>query len=252
MAPVAHRTADVDGFKAFYREAGQADTPKLLLLHGFPTAGHLFRDVIPMLADRFHLIAPDLPGFGQSSTSAREQLSYTFVNIASVIERFTEVIGFYRFAVYVFDYGAPTGFRLAVRYPERSTAIISQDGNACEEGLSDDWNPIQAYWQDLSQANRNARRAFLIRDTTRWQYTHVFPTRRWRRRMVKTSITFIWPVRRRGGATRSVRRLQEQCRALSVISGILPHAQAAAPGGMGQERPILLAAWRRCVQARQP
>jgi pimeloyl-ACP methyl ester carboxylesterase len=135
----------------------------------------MFRDLIPMLADRFHVVAPDLPGFGQSDMPPREIFRYTFDNIASVIDRFTEVIGFDRFAVYVFDYGAPTGFRLAVRHPERIAAIISQNGNAYEEGLSDGWTPIRAYWQDPSQANRKALRAFLTPETTHWQYTHGVP-----------------------------------------------------------------------------
>jgi pimeloyl-ACP methyl ester carboxylesterase len=175
MAPIKYRTVDVDGLKIFYREAGSAGAPKLLLLHGFPSAGHMFRDLIPRLADRFHLVAPDLPGFGQSDMPPRETFGYTFDNIARAIDRFTEIIGFDRFAVYVFDYGAPTGFRLAVGHPERIAAIISQNGNAYEEGLSEGWNPIRAYWQDPSPANRAALRAFLAPETTRWQYTHGVP-----------------------------------------------------------------------------
>ena len=172
MTAIKYRTVSVDGLKIFYREAGAANVPALLLLHGFPSASHMFRDLIPLLADRFHIIAPDLPGFGQSDMPARGQLKYTFDNIAGVIDRFTEVVGLDRFAVYVFDYSAPTGFRIAVKHPERITAIISQNGNAYEEGLSDGWNPIRAYWQESSQANRDALRAFLAPETTRWQYTH--------------------------------------------------------------------------------
>ena len=175
MASIRYRRADVDGFKVVYREAGSAEAPKLLLLHGFPSAGHMFRDLIPLLADRFHIVAPDLPGFGQSDMPPRENFKYTFDNIASVIDRFTEVIDLDRFAVCVFDYGAPTGFRLAVRHSERITAIISQNGNAYLEGLSEGWSPIQAYWQDPSQANREALRAFLTPEMTRWQYTHGVP-----------------------------------------------------------------------------
>jgi pimeloyl-ACP methyl ester carboxylesterase len=175
MSAITYRTTDVDGFKVFYREAGDAKNPKLLLLHGFPSASHMFRDLIPLLADRFHIVAPDLPGFGQSDMPPRSAFRYTFDHIADVIDRFTEVIGFARFAVYVFDYGAPTGFRIAARHPERITAIISQNGNAYVEGLSEGWNPIRAYWQEPSSANREALRAMLAPATTRWQYVHGVP-----------------------------------------------------------------------------
>jgi len=172
MLKMSFRKIDVDGFNIFYREAGPKDAPALVLLHGFPSASHMFRDLIPQLADRFRVIAPDLPGFGQSDMPDRGKFRYTFDNIARVIDRFIEVIGLGRFAIYVFDYGAPTGFRLATWHPERVTAIISQNGNAYQEGLSDGWQPIRAYWEDPSQANRDALRTFLAPETTVWQYTH--------------------------------------------------------------------------------
>src|ERR1700756_2393198 len=171
MTAINYRTAEVDGLRIFYREAGQVDAPTLLLLNGFPSAGHMFRDLIPLLAGRFHLVAPDLPGFGQSDMPSRNGFRYTFDNLAKVIDRFTEVIGLERFAIYIFDYGAPAGLRIAAKHPERITAIISQNGNAYEEGLSEGWNPIQAYWKDPSAANRERLRSFLTPETTVWQYT---------------------------------------------------------------------------------
>jgi len=170
MTAITYRSADVDGAKVFYREAGSPAAPKLLLLHGFPSASHMFRDLIPLLADRFHIVAPDLPGFGMSDMPNGR--GHTFDSIARTIDRFTEVIGFGRYAVYVFDYGAPTGFRLAAGHPDRITAIISQNGNAYEEGLSSGWDPIRAYWKEATPANREALRSFLKPETTIWQYTH--------------------------------------------------------------------------------
>jgi pimeloyl-ACP methyl ester carboxylesterase len=172
MGGITFRKVNVGGFNVFCREAGPKDAKCILLLHGFPTSSHMFRDLIPRLADRFRLIAPDLPGFGQSDMPAREAFRYTFDNIAGVIDHFTEAIGLGRFAIYVFDYGAPTGFRLAVKHPERITALISQNGNAYLEGLSDGWNPIRAYWKERSATNREALRTLLAPESTIWQYTH--------------------------------------------------------------------------------
>lgn len=172
MSTVHYRHANVDGLNIFYREAGTPGKPKLLLLHGFPSAGHMFRDLIPLLSSDFHIVAPDLPGFGQSDMPPRDRFQYTFEHIADVIDRFTDVVGFDHFALYVFDYGAPTGFRLAAKHPERITGIVSQNGNAYAEGLSDGWNPIRAYWEDPSAANRETLRKLLAPETTRWQYTH--------------------------------------------------------------------------------
>lgn len=162
------RVGDVE---VFYREAGPADAPVILLLHGFPTASHMFRDLIPLLADRFRLIAPDLPGFGQTKALPRGEFNYTFDGLADVIEGFTEMLSLDRYALYIFDYGAPVGLRLAMRHPEKVTAIITQNGNAYVEGLSDEWGPWQAYWRDPSEANRDACRRSLSPDAIRgWQY----------------------------------------------------------------------------------
>ncbi|HLX14648.1 MAG TPA: alpha/beta hydrolase [Bradyrhizobium sp.] len=172
MSLTTHRTADVDGLKIFYREAGRQDAPAILLLHGFPTSSHMFRGLIPALADRHRVIAPDLPGFGFSDAPDRASFPYTFARLAEVIDRFTEVLGLKHFAIFVFDYGAPVGFRIALKHPDRIAAIISQNGNAYEAGLSEGWNPIQAYWREPTAGNRAALRDFLKPETTKWQYVH--------------------------------------------------------------------------------
>jgi pimeloyl-ACP methyl ester carboxylesterase len=169
---IRYKQATVDGNKIFYREAGTATAPNLLLLHGFPTSSHMFRNLIPALADRYHLVAPDLPGFGFSDAPDRKSFRYTFENLAKAIDSFTQSIGLQRYAIYVFDYGAPVGLRFALAHPERITAIVSQNGNAYVEGLSEGWNPIQKYWKEPNEANRTALRDFLKPEATKWQYTH--------------------------------------------------------------------------------
>jgi pimeloyl-ACP methyl ester carboxylesterase len=169
---VTHRRVEVDGLSVFYREAGSRATPTILLLHGFPSSSHMFRDLIPRLADRCHVVAPDLPGFGFTEVPASTKYVYNFTNLASTIDAFTKVLGLKRYAIYVFDYGAPVGFRLGLAHPERISAIISQNGNAYEEGLSEGWNPIQNYWKEPTDANRAALRGFLKPEATKWQYVH--------------------------------------------------------------------------------
>jgi len=167
-----YKQATVDGNKIFYREAGPEKAAAILLLHGFPTSSHMFRNLIPALADHCHVVAPDLPGFGFSDAPDRQRFRYTFENLANVIDGFVQSIGLKRHAIYVFDYGAPVGLRLALAHPERITAIISQNGNAYEQGLSEGWNPIQRYWKEPSEANRTALRDFLKPEATKWQYVH--------------------------------------------------------------------------------
>jgi pimeloyl-ACP methyl ester carboxylesterase len=175
MNSILYQQVNVDGINVFYREAGSKDLPTLLLLHGFPSSSHMFRDLIPLLSHQFHIVAPDLPGFGRSDVPSHDEFDYTFDNLSNVISSFTEKLGLHRYAIYVFDYGAPVGFRLAVKHPERVTAIISQNGNAYQEGLSDGWNPIRKYWELPNADNREALRSMLVPETTYWQYTHGVP-----------------------------------------------------------------------------
>jgi pimeloyl-ACP methyl ester carboxylesterase len=164
---------EADGIQVFYRAAGDANAPVVLLLHGFPASSFMFRELVPRLADQYRVIAPDLPGFGFTEVPAERKYNYSFAAIAHTIEAFTEAVGISRYAIYVFDYGAPTGFRLALAHPERVTAIVSQNGNAYEEGLGDAWGPIRKYWAEPTAENREViRQAILNLGGTRWQYTH--------------------------------------------------------------------------------
>jgi len=169
---INYQKTRVNGLNVFYREAGKKTSPTLLLLHGFPSSSHMFRNLIPILAEHYHVVAPDFPGFGQTDLPNHKEFAYTFANLAEVIGNFTEAIGLKKFAIYIFNYGSPVGLRMALKHPERIQAIISQNGNAYVEGLSDGWNPIRAYWQDPSQKNRDALRAMLTPQTTEFQYVH--------------------------------------------------------------------------------
>lgn len=173
---VHHRRIQVDGIDLFYREAGPRDAPTLLLLHGFPTSSQMYRDLIPLLADRYHVIAPDYPGFGQSAAPAPSEFEYSFDNFAKLMDGFTRQLGLERYALYVMDYGAPVGFRLASAHPERIDALIVQNGNAYLEGIGAFWDPIKALWKDNSEANREIiRKAALTLEGTRWQYLDGVP-----------------------------------------------------------------------------
>ena len=165
-----YRFLSVNGLKLFYREAGSPTAPVILLLHGFPTSSHMFRDLIPALSARYHVIAPDLPGFGYSELPSRDKFTYTFDALAGVMQGFIDMLGLKRFALYVFDYGAPVGYRLAVANPEKISGIVSQNGNAYAEGLSSGWEPLRKYWDDPSAANREALKAMVAADFTRFQY----------------------------------------------------------------------------------
>jgi pimeloyl-ACP methyl ester carboxylesterase len=167
-----HKTIKVDGLDIFYREAGPADAPVLLLLHGFPTSSHMFRNLIPALSDRYHVIAPDYPGYGQSSMPSVSEFKYTFDSLANIVEAFTEKLKLTRYSLYLMDYGAPVGFRLAAKHPERVKSLIIQNGNAYDEGLREFWAPFKTYWKDSSETNAEPLRKLLTLEATKWQYTH--------------------------------------------------------------------------------
>jgi pimeloyl-ACP methyl ester carboxylesterase len=168
---IRYETAAVDGVEVFYRDAGPHDGPVFLLLHGFPTSSHMFRNLIPLLADRYRLIAPDYPGFGQSAMPDRKEFAYSFAHYADLVEALLDKLGVKRFAVYLMDYGAPVGFRIAVKHPDRVNALVIQNGNAYDEGLKAFWDPIKAYWADGSRANRDALAKLVTLETTKFQYT---------------------------------------------------------------------------------
>jgi pimeloyl-ACP methyl ester carboxylesterase len=169
---VLYKIARIKGLDIFYREAGSPTNPTVLLLHGFPTSSQMFRNLIPKLADRYHLVAPDYPGFGNSSAPPVDKFNYTFDNLADVIDELAQSLKLDRYSLYVQDYGAPVGFRLAVKHPERVQALIVQNGNAYEEGLRDFWIPLKAYWKDRSERNAEPLRKFLTYEATKWQYTN--------------------------------------------------------------------------------
>jgi pimeloyl-ACP methyl ester carboxylesterase len=169
---ITHRTVMIGGLRVFYREAGPSGAPTVLLLHGFPSSSHMYRNLIPALADRYHVVAPDFPGFGRSSMPSRETFAYTFANLADITDQFTQALGLDRYTLYVMDYGAPVGYRLAVKHPERVEALVVQNGNAYEEGLREFWAPLKRYWASGAPADRDSLRGALTLESTRWQYTH--------------------------------------------------------------------------------
>lgn len=169
---VHYRTTTIDGLEVFYREAGSRDNPTILLLHGFPTSSHMFRDLMPRLADAYHVVAPDYPGFGFSAMPSRDAFDYTFEALTDVVTKFTDEIELDSYSIYLMDYGAPVGFRLAAARPDKVDALIVQNGNAYDEGLLEFWDPIKAYWADPSEANRDALRGLLTLEATQWQFTH--------------------------------------------------------------------------------
>lgn len=167
-----YRTISIDGLDISYREAGSRDNPTILLLHGFPTSSHMFRNLIPALADKFHLVAPDYPGYGHSSMPTVNEFDYTFDHLAQIMEKFITAIDLKKYSLYVMDYGAPVGYRIAAKYPERVQTLIVQNGNAYEEGLREFWDPIKAYWQERSPENAEKLKYLVTLEATKWQYTN--------------------------------------------------------------------------------
>ena len=253
VSQVMHRRITVDGINVFYREAGPSDAPTILLLHGFPSSSHMFRKLIPQLAQDFHLVAPDLPGFGFTELQSRGEFAYTFDNLAKVIERFTEAVSLTTYAIYVFDYGAAVGFRLAMAHPERVTAIISQNGNAYDEGLSTNWDAIQRYWREPTQEHRDAIRTLLTLEATKWQYVHGVADKA---RMAPSLGLWTSPCcsdRRsmRSNSTYSSIMARKH-RTLPNVPRLFCEPSAAAAGCLGQERSVFSAGGCRSVQARHP
>lgn len=244
---VRYRSMSIDGVEIAYREADRADAPAILLLHGFPTSSHMFRTLIPALSDRYRVIAPDYPGFGQSAAPERSGFKYTFDNFAALVDGLTKKLGLSRYALYVMDYGAPVGFRLAARHPDRVTAIVVQNGNAYTEGLKEFWGPIKKYWASGSKADREAIRWLTSLKATKWQYTHGVPD---------TSLVSpdtwtgaVGQTGQPGDPVGPLLRLSDQRAALSRMAGLFPHAQAGDTRHLGQERSDLRGRRRGSLQA---
>jgi len=169
---LTYKTVEVNGLSIFYREAGSESAPTLLLLHGFPTSSHMFRNLMTELSDSYHMLAPDYPGFGNSEQPPMKDFDYTFENLSNIIEGFLDTLGVKKYSIYLMDYGAPIGFRIAAKYPNRVETLIIQNGNAYEEGLREFWDPIKKYWKDRTSENAKPLAEFITPEGVKWQYTH--------------------------------------------------------------------------------
>ena len=227
---------EADGVRVFYRAAGDPAAPVILLLHGFPASSFMFRELIPRLANRYRVIAPDLPGFGFTEVPAERKYVYSFDGLATTIEAFTEALKIDRYALYVFDYGAPTGFRLAMAHPDRVTAIVSQNGNAYEEGLGDAWGPIRNYWAVPTAENREVlRKDVLTLEGTRWQYTHGVANPECSARVIHPGCSAVGASGEQGNSAGFVSGLRVECAALSEVSGIFSSIETPFASDLGQE-----------------